>query len=91
MNVAISSSLCENGRFNKFFINSKKIGEGAFGTVYSAKSILEAKYGKTIRDLFLIRLHPNAEESNYELIKLPDLSIEINDLMVERIEKITNK
>jgi hypothetical protein len=55
------------------------------------KSILEAKYGKTIRDLFLVRLHPNAEESNYELIKLPDLSIEINDLLVERIEKITNK
>jgi hypothetical protein len=55
------------------------------------KSILEQKYGKKIRDLFLVRLHPNAEESNYELIKLPDLSIEINDLFVERIEKITNK
>jgi hypothetical protein len=43
MNVPISSSLCENGRFNKFFTNSKKIGEGAFGIVYSAKSILEGK------------------------------------------------
>lgn len=48
------------------------------------KYILETKYDKIIRDLYLVRLHPNAEEKNYELIKLPDLSTEIKDLMQER-------
>lgn len=36
-------SLCENGKFNKFFKSPLKIGEGAFGIVYSAKNILENK------------------------------------------------
>jgi ATP-dependent exoDNAse (exonuclease V) beta subunit len=48
------------------------------------KAILEQKYGKVIKDLFLVRLHPDAEEKNYELISLPDLSTEINDLFSER-------
>ena len=48
------------------------------------KTILEEKYGKTIKDLFLVRLHPDAEEKNYELIPLPDLSREINELFTER-------
>jgi hypothetical protein len=48
------------------------------------KAILESKYGKKIRDLFLVRLHPEAEERNYELIMVPDLSVEIRDLFVER-------
>jgi ATP-dependent exoDNAse (exonuclease V) beta subunit len=55
------------------------------------KTIIEQKYNKKIRDLFLVRLHPSAEELNYELIKLPDLSIEINDLFTERIEKINKQ
>jgi len=55
------------------------------------KTILEQKYNKKIRDLFLVRLHPSAEESNYELIKLPNLSIEINDLFLARIEKLNLK
>jgi len=52
------------------------------------KYILESKYGKKIKDLYLVRLHPNAEEKNYELIQLPDLSIEINDLLQEKIKNI---
>jgi ATP-dependent exoDNAse (exonuclease V) beta subunit len=48
------------------------------------KAILEEKYDKKIRDLFLVRLHPEAEEKSYELIKLPDLSTEIKDLFLER-------
>jgi ATP-dependent exoDNAse (exonuclease V) beta subunit len=53
------------------------------------KYILETKYEKKIKDLYLVRLHPDAEEKNYELIKLPDLSIEIIDLIQERIKFIT--
>lgn len=48
------------------------------------KTILEEKYGKTIKDLFLVRLHPDAEEKNYELIPLPNLKREINELFTER-------
>ena len=52
------------------------------------KAILEQKYGKVIKDLFLVRLHPDAEEKNYELISLPNLSTEINDLFIERKKQL---
>jgi ATP-dependent exoDNAse (exonuclease V) beta subunit len=48
------------------------------------KAILESKYDKTVRDLYLVRLHPDAEEKNYELIELPDLSKDIYELFEER-------
>ena len=48
------------------------------------KAILEKNYNKKITDLYLVRLHPDAEEKNYELIKLPDLSVEIAELFEER-------
>ena len=44
------------------------------------KYILETKYDKTVKDLYLVRLHPDAVKRNYELIKLPNLTTEINDL-----------
>jgi CRISPR/Cas system-associated exonuclease Cas4 (RecB family) len=44
------------------------------------KVILEDKYGKKVKDLYLVRLHPDAEEKNYELIQLPDLSNEVREL-----------
>jgi ATP-dependent exoDNAse (exonuclease V) beta subunit len=53
------------------------------------KAILEKKYGKIIKDLFLVRLHPDAEEKTYELIKLPDLSTEIKELFEERKKQIS--
>jgi hypothetical protein len=52
------------------------------------KAILEQKYGKIVKDLFLVRLHPEAEEKNYELIKLPDLSVELKDLFEERKKQL---
>jgi ATP-dependent exoDNAse (exonuclease V) beta subunit len=50
------------------------------------KAILEEKYEKKIKDLYLVRLHPNAEE--YELIKLPDLQREISELFEERKKQV---
>jgi ATP-dependent exoDNAse (exonuclease V) beta subunit len=47
------------------------------------KAILEDKYNKKVKDLYLVRLHPDAEEGNYELIKLPDLQKEIKELWEE--------
>jgi len=44
------------------------------------KVILEDKYDKKVTDLYLVRLHPDAEEKNYELIKLPDLTNEVRQL-----------
>lgn len=48
------------------------------------KYILEAKYERLVKDLYLVRLHPDAEEKNYELIKIPWLLVEISDLLWER-------
>jgi ATP-dependent exoDNAse (exonuclease V) beta subunit len=48
------------------------------------KYILETKYDKKVKDLYLVRLHPDDIEKNYELIQLPDLSVEIKDLLQER-------
>lgn len=49
------------------------------------KYILEKKYEKKIKDLYLVRLHPDAEENNYELIELPNLQKEVKLLFEERI------
>lgn len=54
------------------------------------KYILETKYNKIVKDLYLVRLHPDAEEKNYELIQLPILSTEINDLVEERVKTKNN-
>ena len=42
------------------------------------KRILEEKYGKTVSDLRLVRLHP--EEETYEIIEVPLLKQELDDL-----------
>ena len=44
------------------------------------KQIIEKKYGKKVKELYLVRLHPDAEEKTYELIQLPDLSNEVKEL-----------
>jgi len=52
------------------------------------KTILEQNYNIKIKELFLVRLHPNS--SNYELILLPNLTVEMNDLFSEKISIIDN-
>lgn len=53
------------------------------------KTILERKYDKKIRDLFLVRLHPLAEEKTYELIEVPILEKELTDLFEERKKEVS--
>ena len=55
------------------------------------KAILERNYGKKVTDLYLVRLHPDAEEKTYELIKLPDLSKEISELFEERKKEVCSE
>jgi hypothetical protein len=50
------------------------------------KYILQTKYDKKITDLYIIVLHPEAQ--NYQRIKLPDLQSEVADLITERIRDI---
>jgi ATP-dependent exoDNAse (exonuclease V) beta subunit len=45
------------------------------------KAILESKYDKKVKDLYLVRLHPDSEE--YELIEVPDLSTELKSLLLQ--------
>lgn len=49
------------------------------------KYILERKYGKTIRDLYLVRLHPT--NNSYELIEVPIMTKEIVELFQKRTGK----
>ena len=53
------------------------------------KRILENKYGKTIKELFLVRLHPDALEKTYELIPLPILETEMTALFSERFTNVS--
>lgn len=52
------------------------------------KYILQTKYDKTVTDLYLIVLHPEAQ--NYQRIKLPDLQSEVADLFEERIRNFAD-
>jgi hypothetical protein len=47
------------------------------------KYILQTKYGKTVTDLYLIVLHPEAQD--YKRVKLPNLQTEVEALFKERI------
>jgi len=42
------------------------------------KTILERNYGKRVADMYLVRLHPDS--STYQLLKVPVLENEMNDL-----------
>jgi len=47
--------------------------------------ILQQKYNKTVRELVLVRLHPDANENNYEVIQVPILDEEINNIVALRM------
>jgi hypothetical protein len=90
-----SKDITRVNNFNKFAINKLicHMPDANFWhyalQLNTYKRLIERKYGKTVTDLYLVRLHPDAEEKNYELIKLPDLSKEIDELFEERKQKLT--
>ena len=55
------------------------------------KMILEKKYGYKVRDLYLLRLHPDAEEKTYEKISLPILKAEMAELRSLRMKNSIKK
>jgi hypothetical protein len=54
------------------------------------KAILEKNYGYVVSELFLVRLHPENENNDYQLIQCADLSNEVNELFQERKQNITH-
>ena len=52
------------------------------------KTILEEKYNKKIKELYLVRFHENNNENTYELLTVPFLTKEINDLLNLRKAKL---
>tara|TARA_X000000368_G_C22804152_1_gene611690 strand:- start:340 stop:714 length:375 start_codon:yes stop_codon:yes gene_type:complete len=55
------------------------------------KYLLEKNYGKEIKDMYLVRLHPNNKNSTYEKIEVPNLQSEIKDLMELRKNNLLNE
>lgn len=51
------------------------------------KRILELKYDVKIRDMFLVKLHPDS--SDYELIQANDMSQEVNDIFNARKSQLS--
>jgi ATP-dependent exoDNAse (exonuclease V) beta subunit len=52
------------------------------------RRILEEKYGKRVTKLCLVRLHPDATDGTYELLEVPLLDKEMDDLFAEKINKM---
>jgi ATP-dependent exoDNAse (exonuclease V) beta subunit len=53
------------------------------------KAILERKYGKQVTKLCLVRLHPDIEDNTYELLDVPFLTKELEDLFEQRAEEVS--
>jgi hypothetical protein len=54
------------------------------------KAIIEAKYGKIVTKLCLVRLHPDTIEKTYELLDVPILEKEIAALFEERRKEVSS-
>ena len=55
------------------------------------KAILEEKYGKTVTGLYLVCLHPENKNKNFQRIKVVDLHKEVGDLFQLRKQQIADK
>jgi hypothetical protein len=52
------------------------------------KAILEEKYGKVVEDLYLICLHPENKNKNYQRIKVVNLQSEVKELFELRRQEM---
>ena len=83
-----SREITKTNNFNKFSTNPQieHIPDSNFWhyslqlNIY--KAVLERKYNKTIKQLFLVCLHPN--QKNYQLLKCPNLQNEVQQLFNKR-------
>jgi ATP-dependent exoDNAse (exonuclease V) beta subunit len=55
------------------------------------KAILEAKYDKKVVGLYLVCLHPENKNNNFQRIKVVDLQEEVNDLFNFRLNELKIK
>lgn len=55
------------------------------------KAILEEKYDKKVVELYLVCLHPDNKNNNYQRIKVVDLQDDVKELFEERIKIINRK
>jgi ATP-dependent exoDNAse (exonuclease V) beta subunit len=46
------------------------------------RRILQDKYNKQVTELYLVRLHPENDNNSYELISIPILNMEMDDLIL---------
>ena len=54
------------------------------------KAILESKYDKKVVGLYLVCLHPENKNKNFQRIEVIDLQKEVNDLFEQRKEILKN-
>ena len=54
------------------------------------KAILEKNYGKKVKEMCLVCLHPNNTNKSYKLYKVPDLQIEVDELFELRLAEVNN-
>jgi hypothetical protein len=55
------------------------------------KAILESKYGVTIRDMYLVCLHPENANKSYQRIKVMDMPDDIQRLFEQRRKQVKEK
>ena len=53
------------------------------------KAILEIKYGKKVDEMWLVCLHPDNKNKNYQLFDVPNLQKEVHDLFEMRHHEIS--
>lgn len=51
------------------------------------QALLERNYGKKVKGLYLVCLHPS--QSTFQVVKMPNLQVEIQNLFTARLETIT--
>ena len=54
------------------------------------KAILEKNYGYKVPELYIVCLHPNNNNNNYQKYKIPDLQEEVEKLFSDRLEEINS-